>query len=202
MTVDVPIERAAELGVSRRERKKAATRASISTAALHLFLERGFDAVSIRDIAAKADVAVATIFAHFSGKEALVFDEDSATQHALVQAVTDRASDVDVLAALEKWFVDRSAEASGREVDPIFNDFQALVRSTPVLLEYWRGMWRRCESALAGAVVSSSDLDEHVARLVAALVIEGYLRAEDHEHPDQALSLLFQVLKNGVPPGN
>jgi AcrR family transcriptional regulator len=191
-----------EPGGGRRERKKAATRASISTAALRLFLERGFDAVSIRDIAEKADVAVATIFAHFSGKEALVFDEDSDTEDALIRAVTDRAPGMDPLTALETWFLGRRAGASGRDEDPDLDDFRKLVESTPVLLEYWRGMWRRYEPSLAGALASSSDIDEHVARLVATLAIEGYLRASDHERPEQALTLLFQVLRSGVPVGD
>ena len=44
----------------RRERKKAATRQKIADTALRLFLERGYDAVGIRDVAAEADVAVTT----------------------------------------------------------------------------------------------------------------------------------------------
>ena len=49
----------------RRERKKAATRKAISNAATLLFLERGFDNVSIREVAEKADVSPTTVFAHF-----------------------------------------------------------------------------------------------------------------------------------------
>ncbi len=62
--------------MGRRERKKAATRKAISDAATELFLERGFDEVSIREIAERADVSPTTVFAHFPSKEALVFDED------------------------------------------------------------------------------------------------------------------------------
>ncbi len=49
----------------RRERKKAATRQKIADTALRLFLERGYDDVGIRDVAAEADVAVTTLFSHF-----------------------------------------------------------------------------------------------------------------------------------------
>ncbi|MFD6073807.1 TetR/AcrR family transcriptional regulator, partial [Amycolatopsis lurida] len=46
----------------RRERKKAATRQALADAALKLFLERGYDQVSIRDIAEAADVSTTTLF--------------------------------------------------------------------------------------------------------------------------------------------
>ncbi|WP_280431681.1 helix-turn-helix domain-containing protein, partial [Nocardia brasiliensis] len=55
----------------RRERKKAANRQALADAALRLFLERGYDAVGVREIADAADVSVATLFKHFpGGKEA------------------------------------------------------------------------------------------------------------------------------------
>uniref|UniRef100_UPI002454B46E helix-turn-helix domain-containing protein n=1 Tax=Nocardia brasiliensis TaxID=37326 RepID=UPI002454B46E len=57
----------------RRERKKAANRQALADAALRLFLERGYDAVGVREIADAADVSVATLFKHFpGGKEAQV----------------------------------------------------------------------------------------------------------------------------------
>ena len=58
--------------IGRRERKKAATRKSLADAALRLFLDRGYDQVSIRDIAEAADVSTTTLFKHFPSKEALV----------------------------------------------------------------------------------------------------------------------------------
>ncbi|MFC4944641.1 TetR family transcriptional regulator [Pseudonocardia sp. GCM10023141] len=59
----------------RRERKKQQTRKAISDIATHLFLERGFDAVTVADVAAAADVAVQTVFNHFPAKEDLFFDD-------------------------------------------------------------------------------------------------------------------------------
>ena len=58
----------------RRERKKAEVRQRISDLATALFLRDGFDQVSVSEIAAAADVARPTVFAHFPRKEDLFFD--------------------------------------------------------------------------------------------------------------------------------
>src|SRR4051794_40719745 len=92
-----------EAPVGRRERKKAATRQAIANAALRLFLERGYDQVSIRDIAEAADVSTTTLFKHFTGKEALVFDEEQHNEAALVAAVRQRAADQSVIDALRQY---------------------------------------------------------------------------------------------------
>ncbi|MEU1313483.1 TetR/AcrR family transcriptional regulator [Streptomyces cinnamoneus] len=64
-----------------RERKKRLTRQHISDVATGLFLERGFDAVTIAEVAAASEVSVNTVYNYFSTKEALFLDrEDDAVQ--------------------------------------------------------------------------------------------------------------------------
>src|SRR5690242_12342830 len=92
--------------MGRRERKKAATRKAISDAATELFVERGFDAVSIREIAEKADVSPTTVLAHFPQKEALVFDEDEQQRAELVAVVTDRPAGVPLTRAFHDYLRD------------------------------------------------------------------------------------------------
>jgi AcrR family transcriptional regulator len=58
----------------RRAVKKARTRELVRGTAHRLFAERGFDAVTIADVAREADVAVQTVFNHFATKEELFFD--------------------------------------------------------------------------------------------------------------------------------
>src|SRR4051812_33999492 len=87
-----------------RARKKAATRKAISNAATMLFLERGFDAVSIKEIAERADVSATTVFAYFPQKEALVWDEDEEQRELLVAAVRDRPAGTSIPAALRGYF--------------------------------------------------------------------------------------------------
>jgi AcrR family transcriptional regulator len=64
----------AAVPLSRRERKKERTRREIYSAAMKLFLRRGFDAVTIDDICRAADVARGTFFLHFPAKESLLYE--------------------------------------------------------------------------------------------------------------------------------
>lgn len=58
--------------------------------------------MGIRNVAAEADVAVTTVFAHFASKEALVFERDQDFQERLTRAVTDRAPHEPLIAALHR----------------------------------------------------------------------------------------------------
>ncbi len=71
----------------RRSRKRAATRQSISNTATRLFLERGFDQVTVDEIAAAADVGRMTVFNHFPRKEDLFFDRDEEVRELLRETV-------------------------------------------------------------------------------------------------------------------
>jgi AcrR family transcriptional regulator len=72
-----------------RERKKAETRQAISDVATRLFEARGFEAVTVAEIAAAANVSAKTVFNYFPAKEDLFFDAEDAVRDALVAAVPD-----------------------------------------------------------------------------------------------------------------
>ena len=87
----------AQYEISRRERKKDETRERITQAAIELFTERGFEATTVDDIAAKADVAKGTFFNYFPRKES-VFDalaEQKASEMEEVTAQPAGAGDPD-----------------------------------------------------------------------------------------------------------
>ena len=84
----------------RRERKKAEVRQRISDVATALFLDRGFDQVSVSEIAEAADVARPTVFAHFPRKEDLFFDRYPAVAGQLTRAIAERPAGTSALSAL------------------------------------------------------------------------------------------------------
>jgi AcrR family transcriptional regulator len=87
-----------------RERKKAKTRLSISEIATKMFIERGFDAVTVAEVAAAADVSVATIFNYFETKEDLFFDREGDVIAAHSRAVRERKAGESIPAALRRAF--------------------------------------------------------------------------------------------------
>jgi AcrR family transcriptional regulator len=74
----------------RRSRKRLATREGISNAATRLFLERGFENVTVDEIAEAADVGRMTVFNHFPRKEDMFLDRDEAGREMLTEALRQR----------------------------------------------------------------------------------------------------------------
>lgn len=73
-----------------RDRKKEAMRQAISDVAMRLFVERGFDRVSVADVADEADVARKTVFNYFPRKEDLVFDREAEIRALVREALAAR----------------------------------------------------------------------------------------------------------------
>jgi AcrR family transcriptional regulator len=84
----------------RRSRKRLATRQGISDAATRLFLERGFDHVTVDEIAAAADVGRMTVFNHFPRKEEMFFDRDEEGREIVRAALRQRDPRVGPIEAL------------------------------------------------------------------------------------------------------
>ena len=90
-----------------RERKRQETRARIVDAAAELFAERGFESVSVMEIARHAGVVEKTVFNHFPVKEGLVFDADPPMRAAILDAVRRRPAGESVSSAAGSFVVRR-----------------------------------------------------------------------------------------------
>src|ERR671938_482414 len=87
------------------ERKKQATRAHIADTARRLFAERGFDAVTVAEVARAADVAEKTVFNYFPTKEDLFYSRMEAFEEELLEAVRGRAPGESAVAAFRTFIL-------------------------------------------------------------------------------------------------
>src|SRR5436190_4406834 len=85
-----------------RESKKLEMRREIADAAMRLFVQRGFDHVTVSEVAAAARVSEKTVFNYFPTKEDLFFDELPERQAAVIAAIRNRATGESIVAALRR----------------------------------------------------------------------------------------------------
>ena len=97
-----------------RQRKKERTRRAITDAAMAMFLEHGFENVSIIKIAAAAEVSVQTVYNYFPAKADLVFDEADQITSDLQRAVRHRPPGQSALSAIRGYFASLPARVGGR----------------------------------------------------------------------------------------
>jgi AcrR family transcriptional regulator len=159
---------AAAMGL--RERKAARTREEISRVAIGLFCERGFDAVTMTEIAEAAEVGRATLFAYFPAKEMLVLDR--VQQDDPCRVFSNRAPGVSLSGALRTHYRELAAQLGPREVEGAMRIMRLIV-STPALMT---GVYRtldhqRDELAALLAAEDTSDPSGFTAQVVAAQAI-------------------------------
>ncbi len=187
-----------EIG-GRRQRKNAQTRAALAEAALRLFLEKGYDAVSVKEIADAVDISVPTLFNHVpDGKEALMFDDGTERRESLLAAVQNRKAEQSVMAALREFMSGRGPFVAKPTAD--FRRRTDLIMNTPALRGYSRTLWIRCEEPLAAAIAAEmgGPPDDLTARAVARYVLEIPQFVGDSADPLEALGAVFDLLEHGL----
>jgi AcrR family transcriptional regulator len=166
-----------EMGL--RERKKQQTRQAIHEAAMKLFAERGFDATTIADIAAAADISPRTFFAYFSAKEEAVFQKFDVAFESFDRALRERPEGTTALQALRGWIENAVQEFTP---SPQAMRLEAkLRRESPAVAACDLRHTRQYEQRLAEAV--AEDLGEPVdalrPRLVAAAAMAALQTSSD-----------------------
>ncbi|GAA3879042.1 TetR/AcrR family transcriptional regulator [Streptomyces sedi] len=177
----------------RRERKKAATRQKIADAALRLFLERGYEEVGIREVAAEADVAVTTLFAHFPSKEALVFARDRDFERGLVDAVAERAPHEPLVPALRREVLAMVRHCAVEGAAPV----RRLVEGSTALRRHEESMLLRHADALAAAVADDLGLPRATTacRALARFVVDAHVLARGADDPEAAVGEIFPMIE-------
>ncbi|MDD9380228.1 TetR family transcriptional regulator [Streptomyces sp. ZAF1911] len=203
-----------------RENKKLRTRQQLAATALELFLERGFDAVSVADVAAAAEVSKPTLFRYFPSKEDLVLDRFADHQDEAARIVRDRAAGQTPVAAVRAHFLAALAERdpiTGLCDHPNVLAFEGLLYST-ASLESRLAHYTAREVELLAAVLEAEAVDPLTARLSAGYLVaarqelgrENWRRIDagrsaDEAHPaavadaERAFALLSGGLDRALP---
>jgi AcrR family transcriptional regulator len=153
-----------------RERKKRQTREEISAVATALFSERGFDQVTIADVAVAAGVAKMTVTNHFPLKEDLVFDRAEHIVRGLADAVAGRPAGETVLAAARRYHAECLA-AGDPTLGHLGDHFARMVEASPALVARERQIHGQRTEALTAVLVAHARPEEELtARVVAAQI--------------------------------
>jgi AcrR family transcriptional regulator len=144
-----------------RERKKQRTRELITEAAWRLFAERGFDAVTVADVAAAAEVSPATVFNYFGTKEDLVYGRMEAFEEELLAAIRERPAGDSILDAFSRFVLQERgllAEADPESAARLATITRVITES-PALLGRERRIYARYTDSLAALIAAETAAD-------------------------------------------
>jgi AcrR family transcriptional regulator len=191
-----------------RSRKRLATRQGISNAATRLFLERGFDQVTVDEIAAAADVGRMTVFNHFPRKEDMFFDRDEEVREALRDALRQRDPRVSPIEAL-RLLAHRLVEARSPylEFSADSQGFIGTIEGSETLKARARALRDEIAEAVTAALADcvgreAGDPAAHLAGglLLAtwtAALIQAHRRFRDTQDAAQATALFLALVDKG-----
>jgi AcrR family transcriptional regulator len=150
-----------------RERRKQAAREAISGVAMAMFEARGFDEVTISQVAEAAGVSKMTVTNYFPRKEDLVFDRAEVIIGSLADAVAARAPGESLLAAVRRDYAERIAAGDVTLGVPT-PAFARLVGGSHALSSRRREIADLTEQALGDAIAAEAGADDPQQRIVAA----------------------------------
>src|SRR5919108_2705019 len=185
-----------------RERKKQRTREAIVDAAFELFAQRGFEATTIADIAAAADIAPRTFFGYFATKEDVVTHDFAAVEASMRERLTNRAPGETTIDALREWVAGlmRSIDFD----DPRERCRQQLMHESEALRAHDRHLLGRIEDLLTECIAEDLGVEPDAmrARMAAAATIAAFERMQElygdkdelKRNPDEALAIFDEAL--------
>jgi AcrR family transcriptional regulator len=206
-----------------RERKKHQTREAIADAAWRLFLDRGFEDVTVAEVARAADVSAATVFNYFPTKEDLAYHRMEDFEDELLEAVRNRDPGASVVDAFGSFVLEprgflKSGEGVRRD-DPLA--VTRIFTDSPTLLAREREIYDRYAERLIDLIADErharrDDLEplliaralvslhramiDHVRQRVLAGASAEEIRSEIRSRGRQGFALLKEGLDQGLQP--
>ena len=196
-----------------RERKKMRTRQAILDAAHALFAERGYDNVTVAEIADAVNIAPKTVFVYFPSKEDLVFCDEDQMRERILRRLRDRRPDETPLEAMGALIRELMAE-SGSAVVEDMRRWRRMMGDSAVLHSRMRLLWERFEEALADQLAEEAGESRgapaprvaaaqlvSIFRLMASEDVLGYLGTHPTERQTAALNEWLEVAMRMVGGG-
>jgi AcrR family transcriptional regulator len=150
-----------------RETKKHETRREIADTAMRLFVQRGFEHVTVAEVAAAARVSEKTVFNYFPTKEDLFFDEIPEREARLVAAIRDRSQGESLVAALHRL----QAGQCPRLCSAGFGTFARIIEESPALQAKELEVMAQLTETLATAIRDELGVPEIDAKIAANMLI-------------------------------
>lgn len=193
----------------RRTRKRLVTRQAISDAATRLFIERGFDNVTVDEIAEAADVGRMTVFNHFPRKEDMFFDRDEEGREKFHEALRQRDAGVAPIEAIRQL---AHQAASGDPPYIIFfpgsQSFVETIEKSPTLIARARAIRDELARFVTVALAESvgrepTDPDAYLAaNLVLATWTVAFIQAHrayrERQNAEEARSVFLALVDQGT----
>ncbi|MFD5629660.1 TetR family transcriptional regulator [Streptomyces sp. NPDC127072] len=170
-----------------RERKRQRMYEAVSDIAIGLFLEKGFDSVSVAEVAAAAEISKPTLFRYFPAKEDLVLYRFADHETEAARVVAGRPQAQSVTDALLEHFLDglhRNDPVTGLNDHPNVLAFHRLLYGTPSLAARAYAYVERSEAALAEALGGGLDARLAAGQITAVqrvLALENWRRIAEGE---------------------
>jgi len=152
-------------GSGLRDLKKARTRRLIAGTAARLFAERGYENVTISEIARAAEVAEQTVFNYFPSKQQLVTDDEEEIQQRLCALIRDRPAGVSAAAAVRGFLLETVSAVRGMPPEAVRGTIGSLAAVSPAIHRLVLEMVDRQARALAAVIGATSPVPAEVARL-------------------------------------
>jgi AcrR family transcriptional regulator len=166
--------------LGRRERKKLQTRQLLADTARRLFAERGFEQVSVAEVAREADVAEATVFNYFPSKEDLVFSGLERFEDELLAAVRDRPSGESILQAFGRFVLEARGFLAARDEQSAERllEISRMIAQSPALIAREQQIFARYTTSLTRLIAEETGAAADDPRpAVAAAALMGVHRA-------------------------
>jgi AcrR family transcriptional regulator len=152
-------------GSGLRELKKERTRRLIADTAAALFAERGYERVSVSDVARKAEVSEQTVYNYFPTKEQLVIDRDQQVQDRLCDLIRSRPPAVSPAAAVRDFVLESVTGIRKIPAQIWRGELGYLAAISPTVHRLTLEMIERQAAAVAGAIGDTTGIRPEVAKL-------------------------------------